>query len=57
MKLTEDANMIETLAHGFGATEGKAIRLVIGEFCANFTATLRQLVCLSRRSSVPSSSS
>lgn len=45
MKLTENANMIETLAHGFGATEGKAIKLVIGEFCTDSTTTLRR--CLS----------
>ena len=30
-KLTEDANIIEALAHGFGTTEGKAIKLVVGE--------------------------
>jgi len=30
-KLTEDANIIEALSHGFGTTEGKAIKLVVGE--------------------------
>ncbi|KAL9711352.1 hypothetical protein Ac2012v2_005897 [Leucoagaricus gongylophorus] len=45
VRLAEDTNITETLAHGFGVTEGKAIKLVVGElrraffFHCNITTT------------------
>ena len=56
VRLAEDTNITETLAHGFGVTEGKAIKLVVGELRRAFFFHCNITMTWPRRSSIPSSS-